>query len=219
MTGNPIPQLGFGSEISDGSSTYLLDKLDNLNVELGFNEYTDNTKPLIDIFAITLALMVGTAGLPHVIVRFFTVKKVADARKSAGIALLLIAILYTTAPAVAAFARTNLLETISTKSYSDIPQWFKKWENTGLIKFDDLDNDGMIDYTNDDSNELYVDRDIMVLANPEIANVPNWVVALVAAGGLAAALSTAAGMVQQPRLWKKLVVALCTNISKMFNPI
>ena len=194
MTGNPIPQLGFGSVISDGSSTYLLDKLDNLNVELGFNEYTDNTKPLIDIFAITLALMVGTAGLPHVIVRFFTVKKVADARKSAGIALLLIAILYTTAPAVAAFARTNLLETISTKSYSDIPQWFKKWENTGLIKFDDLDNDGMIDYTNDDSNELYVDRDIMVLANPEIANLPNWVVALVAAGGLAAALSTAAGL-------------------------
>ena len=194
MTGNPIPQLGFGSEISDGSSTYLLDKLDNLNVQLGFNEYTDNTKPLIDIFAISLALMVGTAGLPHVIVRFFTVKKVADARKSAGIALLLIAILYTTAPAVAAFARTNLLETISTKSYSDIPQWFKKWENTGLIKFDDLDNDGMIDYTNDDSNELYVDRDIMVLANPEIANLPNWVVALVAAGGLAAALSTAAGL-------------------------
>ena len=194
MTGNPIPQLGFGSEISDGSSTYLLDKLDNLNVELGFNEYTDNTKPLIDIFAITLALMVGTAGLPHVIVRFFTVKKVADARNSAGIALLLIAILYTTAPAVAAFARTNLLETISTKSYSDIPQWFKKWENTGLIKFDDIDNDGMIDYTNDDSNELYVDRDIMVLANPEIANLPNWVVALVAAGGLAAALSTAAGL-------------------------
>ena len=194
MTGNPIPQLGFGSVISDGSSTYLLDKLDNLNVDLGFNEYTDNTKPLIDIFAITLALMVGTAGLPHVIVRFFTVKKVADARKSAGIALLLIAILYTTAPAVAAFARTNLLETISTKSYSDIPQWFKKWENTGLIKFDDLDNDGMIDYTNDDSNELYVDRDIMVLANPEIANLPNWVVALVAAGGLAAALSTAAGL-------------------------
>ena len=194
MTGNPIPQLGFGSVISDGSSTYLLDKLDNLNVELGFNEYTDNTKPLIDIFAITLALMVGTAGLPHVIVRFFTVKKVADARKSAGIALLLIAILYTTAPAVAAFARTNLLETISTKSYSDIPQWFKKWENTGLIKFDDLDNDGMIDYNNNDSNELYVDRDIMVLANPEIANLPNWVVALVAAGGLAAALSTAAGL-------------------------
>ena len=194
MTGNPIPQLGFGSELISEPSTYLLDKLDNLNVELGFNEYTDNTKPLIDVFAITLALMVGTAGLPHVIVRFFTVKKVSDARKSAGIALLLIAILYTTAPAVAAFARTNLLETISTKPYSEIPQWFKKWENTGLIKFDDLNNDGMINYSNDYSNELYVDRDIMVLANPEIANLPNWVVALVAAGGLAAALSTAAGL-------------------------
>ena len=194
MTGNPIPQLGFGSELINEPSTYLLDKLDNLNVELGFNEYTNNTKPLIDIFAITLALMVGTAGLPHVIVRFFTVKKVSDARKSAGIALLLIAILYTTAPAVAAFARTNLLETISTKPYSEIPQWFKKWENTGLINFDDLNNDGMINYTNDTSNELYVDRDIMVLANPEIANLPNWVVALVAAGGLAAALSTAAGL-------------------------
>ena len=194
MTGNPIPQLGFGSELISEHSTYLLDKLDNLNVELGFNEYTENTKPLIDVFAITLALMVGTAGLPHVIVRFFTVKKVSDARKSAGIALLLIAILYTTAPAVAAFARTNLLETISTKPYSEIPQWFKKWENTGLIKFDDLNNDGMINYSNDNSNELYVDRDIMVLANPEIANLPNWVVALVAAGGLAAALSTAAGL-------------------------
>ena len=194
MTGNPIPQFGFGSQLIDGSSMYLLDKLDNLNVELGFNEYTENTKPLIDIFAITFALMVGTAGLPHVIVRFFTVKRVSDARKSAGIALLLIAILYTTAPAVAAFARTNLLETISNKSYSDIPQWFKKWENTGLIKFEDLNNDGMISYSNNDSNELYVDRDIMVLANPEIANLPNWVVALVAAGGLAAALSTAAGL-------------------------
>ena len=194
MTGNPIPQFGFGSQLSDGSSMYLLDKLDNLNVELGFNEYTENTKPLIDIFAITFALMVGTAGLPHVIVRFFTVKRVSDARKSAGIALLLIAILYTTAPAVAAFARTNLIETISNKSYSDIPQWFKKWENTGLIKFEDMNNDGMIGYSNNDSNELYVDRDIMVLANPEIANLPNWVVALVAAGGLAAALSTAAGL-------------------------
>ena len=194
MTGNPVPQLGFGSELISEPSTYLLDKLDNLNVELGFNEYTDNTKPLIDIFAITLALMVGTAGLPHVIVRFFTVKKVSDARKSAGIALLLIAILYTTAPAVAAFARTNLLETISTKPYSEIPQWFKKWEDTGLIKFNDLNEDGVINYSNDENNELYVDRDIMVLANPEIANLPNWVIALVAAGGLAAALSTAAGL-------------------------
>ena len=194
MTGNPIPQLGFGDQLNDGSSIYLLEKLDNLNVELGFNEYTDNTKPLIDIFAITFALMVGTAGLPHVIVRFFTVKKVADARKSAGIALLLIAILYTTAPAVAAFARTNLIETISNKPYAEVPQWFKKWEGTGLISFKDINNDGLINYVNSEKNELYVDRDIMVLANPEIANLPNWVIALVAAGGLAAALSTAAGL-------------------------
>ena len=141
-----------------------------------------------------LALMVGTAGLPHVIVRFFTVKKVSDARKSAGIALMLIAILYTTAPAVAAFARTNLLETISNKPYVEVPQWFKKWEDTGLIRFDDINNDGLINYVNNEKNELYVDRDIMVLANPEIANLPNWVIALVAAGGLAAALSTAAGL-------------------------
>ena len=194
MTGNPIPQLGFGDQLNDGSSLYLLEKLDNLNVELGFNEYTDNTKPLIDIFAITLALMVGTAGLPHVIVRFFTVKKVADARKSAGIALLLIAIVYTTAPAVAAFARTNLIETISNKPYNEVPKWFKKWEDTGLISFNDINNDGLINYVNSKDNELYVDRDIMVLANPEIANLPNWVIALVAAGGLAAALSTAAGL-------------------------
>ena len=194
MTGNPIPQLGFGDQLNDGSSVYLLEKLDNLNVELGFNEYTENTKSLVDIFAITLALMVGTAGLPHVIVRFFTVKKVSDARKSAGIALMLIAILYTTAPAVAAFARTNLLETISNKPYVEVPQWFKKWEDTGLIRFDDINNDGLINYVNNEKNELYVDRDIMVLANPEIANLPNWVIALVAAGGLAAALSTAAGL-------------------------
>ena len=194
MTGNPIPQLGFGDQLNDGSSIYLLEKLDNLNVELGFNEYTDNTKSLIDIFAITFALMVGTAGLPHVIVRFFTVKKVADARKSAGIALLLIAILYTTAPAVAAFARTNLIETISNKPYAEVPQWFKKWEGTGLISFKDINNDGLINYVNSEENELYVDRDIMVLVNPEIANLPNWVIALVAAGGLAAALSTAAGL-------------------------
>ena len=194
MTGNPIPQLGFGDQLNDGSSVYLLEKLDNLNVELGFNEYTEDTKSLVDIFAITLALMVGTAGLPHVIVRFFTVKKVSDARKSAGIALMLIAILYTTAPAVAAFARTNLLETISNKPYVEVPQWFKKWEDTGLIRFDDINNDGLINYVNNEKNELYVDRDIMVLANPEIANLPNWVIALVAAGGLAAALSTAAGL-------------------------
>ena len=194
MTGNPIPQLGFGSEALDGGG-YLLDKLDGLNKELGFNEYTDNTKPLIDVFAITFALMVGTAGLPHVIIRFFTVKKVSDARKSAGIALLLIAILYTTAPAVAVFARTNMIETLSNVEYSKVPSWFKNWENTGLISFNDKNADGKIQYLADpSSNELIVDRDIMVLANPEIAKLPNWVIALVAAGGLAAALSTAAGL-------------------------
>jgi len=193
MTGNPIPQLGFGSEAVEGG--YLLDKLDGLNEQLGFNQYTDNTKPLIDIFAITFALMVGTAGLPHVIIRFFTVKKVSDARKSAGIALLLIAVLYTTAPAVAVFARTNMIETLSNVEYSKVPSWFKNWETTGLISFDDKNLDGKIQYLADkSSNELIVDRDIMVLANPEIAKLPNWVIALVAAGGLAAALSTAAGL-------------------------
>ncbi len=162
MTGNPIPQLGFGSEAVDGG--YLLDKLDGLNEQLGFNQYTENTKPLIDVFAITFALMVGTAGLPHVIIRFFTVKKVSDARKSAGIALLLIAILYTTAPAVAVFARTNMIETVSNVEYSEVPGWFKNWENTGLIRFDDKNNDGRIQYLADPlSNELVVDRDIMVL--------------------------------------------------------
>ena len=193
MTGNPIPQLGFGGEAVEGG--YLLDKLDGLNEQLGFNQYTDNTKPLIDIFAITFALMVGTAGLPHVIIRFFTVKKVSDARKSAGIALLLIAVLYTTAPAVAVFARTNMIETLSNVEYSNVPSWFKNWETTGLISFDDKNLDGKIQYLADkSSNELIVDRDIMVLANPEIAKLPNWVIALVAAGGLAAALSTAAGL-------------------------
>ncbi len=193
MTGNPIPQLGFGGEAVEGG--YLLDKLDGLNEQLGFNQYTDNTKPLIDIFAITFALMVGTAGLPHVIIRFFTVKKVSDARKSAGIALLLIAVLYTTAPAVAVFARTNMIETLSNVEYSNVPSWFKNWETTGLISFDDKNLDGKIQYLADKStNELIVDRDIMVLANPEIAKLPNWVIALVAAGGLAAALSTAAGL-------------------------
>ena len=193
MTGNPIPQLGFGGESVEGG--YLLDKLDGLNEQLGFNQYTDNTKPLIDVFAITFALMVGTAGLPHVIIRFFTVKKVSDARKSAGIALLLIAVLYTTAPAVAVFARTNMIETLSNVEYSKVPSWFKNWETTGLISFDDKNLDGKIQYLADKStNELIVDRDIMVLANPEIAKLPNWVIALVAAGGLAAALSTAAGL-------------------------
>ncbi|MDO5981256.1 sodium:solute symporter family protein [Flavivirga spongiicola] len=195
MTGNPIPQLGFGGQLADGSGTYLLDKLDGLSTELGFAEYTEGSKSLIDVFAITLALMVGTAGLPHVIVRFFTVKRVKDARKSAGIALLLIAILYTAAPAVAVFARTNMIETVSNQPYTTVPGWFKKWETTGLITFTDKNNDGVIQYVADESkNELVVDRDIMVLANPEIANLPDWVIALVAAGGLAAALSTAAGL-------------------------
>jgi len=195
MTGNPIPQLGFGSELTDGSGIYLLDKLDGLSTELGFAEYTEGSKSLIDVFAITFALMVGTAGLPHVIVRFFTVKKVKDARKSAGIALLLIVILYSAAPAVSAFSRTNLIETVSNQPYATVPEWFKKWETTGLITFTDKNNDGIIQYLADENkNELLVNRDIMVLANPEIANLPNWVIALVAAGGLAAALSTAAGL-------------------------
>ena len=214
MTGNPIPQLGFGSQLVDGSGTYLLDKLDGLSTDLGFAEYTEGSKSLIDIFAITLALMVGTAGLPHVIVRFFTVKRVKDARKSAGIALLLIAILYTTAPAVAVFARTNMIETVSNKPYSSMPEWFKKWETTGLITFTDKNNDGLIQYVaNKDKNELVVDNDIMVLANPEIAKLPDWVIALVAAGALAAALSTAAGLL--------LVISASVShdlIKKMINP-
>ena len=219
MTGNIIPQLGMGGTVEGGE--FLLDKLDKLHTQLGFNEYTSGTKSTWDVFAITLALMTGTAGLPHVIVRFFTVPKVKDARKSAGYALLLIAILYTTAPAIAVFSRTNLIETVSNKEYSEIPEWFKNWENTGLIAWSDKNGDGKIQYVagsalsskkpvyteergahgerivsnaSDAKNELYVDRDIMVLANPEIANLPNWVIALVAAGGLAAALSTAAGL-------------------------
>lgn len=195
MTGNPIPQLGMGGTLADGSGTYLLDKLNGLQAELGFNEYTSGSKSMIDVFAITLALMVGTAGLPHVIVRFFTVKKVKDARKSAGYALLLIAILYTTAPAVAVFAKTNLIETVSEKEHKEMPEWFSKWEKTGLLKFEDKNADGKIQYVADkEKNELTIDNDIMVLANPEIAKLPNWVVALLAAGALAAALSTAAGL-------------------------
>lgn len=195
LTGNVFPQLGFGDKMSDGSGVYLLDKLDGLNQELGFAAYTDGTKSMVDVFAITFALMVGTAGLPHVIVRFFTVPKVKDARQSAGYALLFIAILYTTAPAVAAFARTNMINTVSNKEYSTMPEWFKKWEQTKLIKFEDKNGDGKIQYVKDKAvNELTIDNDIMVLANPEIAGLPNWVIALVAAGGLAAALSTAAGL-------------------------
>ena len=192
-TGNLIPQLGFGDSGSDG--VFLLDKLDGLHKELGFHEYTSGSKSTIDIFFITLALMVGTAGLPHVIVRFFTVKKVSDARKSAGWALLFIAILYTTAPAIAVFSRTNLIEVVSNKPYTEMPQWFNKWENTGLLEFKDKNQDGLIQYLNNPKlNELNVDADIMVLANPEIAGLPNWVIALLAAGALAAALSTAAGL-------------------------
>ena len=193
MTSNPIPQLGFGSAGSDG--VYLLDKLNGLHEELGFSKYTSGSKSTLDVFFITAALMIGTAGLPHVIVRFFTVKKVSDARKSAGWALLFIAILYTTAPAIAVFARTNLIDTVSEKNYTDMPSWFKKWEDTGLLKFNDKNGDNIIQYNgNEMINELTIDRDIMVLANPEIAQLPNWVIALLAAGALAAALSTAAGL-------------------------
>ncbi|MDA0774372.1 MAG: cation acetate symporter [Bacteroidetes bacterium] len=194
MTGNPIPQLGMGSQLNDGSGTYLLERLNGLSQELGFANYIEGSKSRIDVFAITLALMVGTAGLPHVIVRFFTVKRVRDARKSAGIALLCIALLYTTAPAIAVFARTNLIDTVNSKPYNTMPEWFKNWEATGLLQFDDKNQDGIIQYNASSQNELQVDRDIMVLANPEIADLPPWVVALVAAGGLAAALSTAAGL-------------------------
>tara|TARA_B110000014_G_C20125882_1_gene599704 strand:- start:5118 stop:6869 length:1752 start_codon:yes stop_codon:yes gene_type:complete len=222
MTGNAVPQIGFGSTLVD-SSTFLLDKLDQVTLELGFTEYTKNTKSTIDIFCITAALMFGTAGLPHVIVRFFTVPSVGDARKSAGYALIFIALLYTTAPAVSAFARMNLIDSIQDQSYSTAPQWFKNWEEIGLIAWQDKNDDGAIRYSSgnalegtkpkytDDKgkygerllqnkpnqnnvNEVYIDRDIIVLANPEIAQLPGWVVALVAAGGLAAALSTAAGL-------------------------
>ncbi len=222
ITGNPLPQLGFGSELNDEPGTYLLDKLDGLSQALGFSAYTEGHKSMTDILFITAALMVGTAGLPHVIVRFFTVPKVADARKSAFYALVFIAILYTTAPAVAAFARTNLLSTVPGKAYVKVDAWVRNWESTGLIAWVDKNADGIIQYTqgapftgkpnfvdsekgphgqrmvtnqlSENSNELYIDRDIMVLANPEIAKLPNWVIGLVAAGGLAAALSTAAGL-------------------------
>ena len=227
LTGNPIPQLGFGSTLADGSGQYLLEKLDQLHTELGFAAYTSGTKSMQDVFFITAALMIGTAGLPHVIVRFFTVPKVKDARVSVGYALIFIAILYTTAPAIAVFAKTNLINTVSEEPYTEMPDWFSTWEETALLTWVDKDGDGLIKYapgaaieglpeirrnaegriirgkygqvevTNapaEGPNELYVDRDIMVLANPEIANLPAWVAALVAAGGLAAALSTAAGL-------------------------
>ena len=214
MTGNPIPQFGMGSSINDGSGQYLLEKLNNLSTDLGFSAYTSGEKSVADVLAITLALMVGTAGLPHVIVRFFTVKRMRDARKSVGLALLFISLLYATAPAIAVFAKTNLIETVSNKSYSEMPGWFKNWENTGLIKFNDKNNDGLIQYqANRAKNELEIDNDIMVLANPEIAELPAWVIALVAAGGLAAALSTAAGLL--------LVISTSVSndlIKKIINP-
>jgi len=202
LTGNPIPQLGLGSTLADGSGIYLLDKLDMVVTDLGFKEYTtDNMGGTVNMFAYTLSLMIGTAGLPHVIMRFFTVPSVKAARQSAGYALVFIALLYTVAPAVGAMARLNLMNTIEPAAgqnmeYAERPQWFKDWENTGLLQFEDKNGDGKIQYNADQTtNEMVkVDRDIMVLANPAIANLPNWVIALVAAGGLAAALSTAAGL-------------------------
>ena len=222
ITGNPVPQLGLGSMVNDGSGMYVLEKLDESLQMMGFGAYTDGSKSMIDVFCITAALMIGTAGLPHVIVRFFTVPKASDARKSAGWALIFIALLYTTAPAVAAFARINFNETVDQTAYEEAPAWFKNWESNKLIAWTDKNGDGVMqvakgdafkgapEYTgetgplgqqlvsnevlSDNPNEVYVDRDIMVLANPEIANLPGWVIALVAAGGLAAALSTAAGL-------------------------
>ena len=202
LTGNPIPQLGLGSTLADGSGVYLLDKLDQIVTDLGFKEYTtDNIGGTVNMFAYTLSLMIGTAGLPHVIMRFFTVPNVQMARSSAGYALVCIALLYTVAPAVGAMARLNLMNTISPSAgenleYEERPQWFRDWEKTGLLKFEDKNGDGKIQYLADEEkNEMVkVDKDIMVLANPAIANLPNWVIALVAAGGLAAALSTAAGL-------------------------
>ena len=245
LTGNPIPQIGFGSRLADGSGMFLLDKLDQLHTELGFSAYTSGTKSMQDVFFITVALMVGTAGLPHVIVRFFTVPKVKDARISVGYALIFIAILYTTAPAIAVFSRTNLITTVSEQPYESMPGWFNTWEETALLNWVDKNEDGKITYApgaaivgspeieringeivrgnsgevkilnpvTDTDNELYVDRDIMVLANPEIAGLPNWVAALVAAGGLAAALSTAAGLL--------LVISTSVShdlIKKQINP-
>ena len=221
VSGSPIPQLGFGGTMADGSGRAVLETLDGILLDLGFGAYTAGAKSTIDVFAITAALMIGTAGLPHVIVRFFTVPKVSDARRSAGWALVFIAILYTTAPAVAVFARINFVESVNEKTYADTPAWFRNWEDIGLVAWQDKNADGRLQYragapfagapsfsdgrgesgerlmtnaTTETANEVYVDRDIIVLANPEIAALPNWVIALVAAGGLAAALSTAAGL-------------------------
>ncbi len=193
LVDSPIPQIGFGGKVADGA--YLLDRLDGVLTELGFSAYTEGSRSTIDIFCITAALMLGTAGLPHVIVRFFTVPRVRDARKSAGYALAFIAILYTTAPAVAAFGMYNMLESIQNKEVKELPQWVSNWQETGLIAIEDKNSDGRVQYARDaGQNELTIDKDIMVLANPEIAQLPNWVIGLVAAGGLAAALSTAAGL-------------------------
>jgi len=203
LTGNPIPQLGYGSSLNANGAQllgaqegqYLLDVLNQISTDIGFKQYTAGRGNNWDTFAVTFTMMVGTAGLPHIIIRFFTVPKIRDARSSAGWALVFIAILYTTAPAVATFARTNFIKTINGKAYAEAPQWFKNWETTGLVGFTDKNGDGIMTYSpKADLNEVKVDRDIMVLANPEIAGLPNWVVALVAAGGLAAALSTAAGL-------------------------
>lgn len=201
LTGNPFPQLGLGSTMV-GSETFLLDRLDQMVVDLGFHQYTTDVRLSgLNMFAYTMSLMIGTAGLPHVIIRFFTVPRVKDARSSAGWALVFIAVLYTTAPAVAGMARLNLMQTIEPMPgehlvYAERPQWFKNWEKTGLLQFEDKNGDGRIQYSADKANNemVKIDNDIMVLANPEIARLPNWVIALVAAGGLAAALSTAAGL-------------------------
>jgi cation/acetate symporter len=207
MTDTVIPQLGFGGTLSAEPGVYLLDKLNQLHTDLGFAEYTSGIRSTHDVFFITMALMVGTAGLPHVIVRFFTVPRVKDARISAGYALLFIVALYATAPAVAAFAKTNLIQTVSNVPYESVPEWVTHWEKTGLIAFEDKNQDGIINFNADpEINELRVDRDIIVLANPEIAGLPNWVVGLVAAGGLAAALSTAAG----------LLLVISTSVSRDF---
>jgi cation/acetate symporter len=211
LTGSPIPQVGLGGTVADG--TYLLDKLDGILTELGFAAYTSGRKEMVDIFMITLALMVGTAGLPHVIVRFFTVPRVKDARLSAGYALVFISILYTTAPAVAAFGIYNAIESVSEKRVENLPIWVNNWQKTNLIEVNDKNGDGIVQYVADkEANEFTIDKDIMVLASPEIAKLPNWVVGLVAAGAMAAALSTAAG----------LLLVISTSVSRdlfrTFNP-
>lgn len=202
MTGHVLPQTGFGATIADGvpgSGQFLLERLDGLSTELGFAEYTEGVRSKVDVFFITAALMVGTAGLPHVIVRFFTVPKVRDARRSAFWALTFISVVYLTAPTIASFAKVNIFNTINGPDlqgveYENAPSWIKNWEKTGLITWEDNNNDGKMFYSGDERNEMTIDRDIMVLANPEIGDLPAWVVALVAAGGVAAALSTSAGL-------------------------